>query len=115
MSIDTAVLDEVMEAELPSTEAAAASSILGGSREHEVSLPSWFRAGPDAAWETFQTLPRPTRKHQLWRFSNVDALELSSYQNSQPLRDSERAEILERAVVYTGLERRGGIGWQPAL
>jgi Fe-S cluster assembly protein SufD len=93
MTNQTAVLDETME-ELASPHSARA--ILSGPFEtRSAELPRWFRDQQQAAWTKFEALPYPNRKDQLWRFSNVNALELSSYNFAGPLSQSEREEILE--------------------
>ena len=100
MSNETAVLDEVMEAEPPQDISHAApvlAGITGNKREH---LPAWFGEQQQAAWREFEALPMPSRKDQAWRFSNVDALDLTSYVQIAPLSDDERAEVLE---LSTGL------------
>src|SRR2546423_6048185 len=68
-------------------------SILGGTRE--VDLPDWFRVQPRSAWSKFESIPRPTRKDQPWRFSNVDLLDLSSFQTPGPLSEDDRKNILK--------------------
>ncbi|MEP6937321.1 MAG: hypothetical protein ABI871_04555, partial [Chthoniobacterales bacterium] len=96
MSNETAVLDQVMEAEPPSADSAAA--ILSGfPRSQNLDLPSWFQTEQRAAWSEFTALPMPSRRDQAWRFANVDALELSGYHHPEPLAEDERAEICERS------------------
>ncbi len=51
-------------------------------------------------------LPNPTRKDQPWRFSNVDVLNLASYQSGNPPSDYDRAEILERSLALDGKSGR---------
>src|SRR5437870_1965422 len=96
-------------------------------------LPDWFREQQAAAWEKFESIPRPTRKDQAWRFSNVDLLDLSQFQFSPALSDDDRANVLtysrgldefagrlifagdqliERDVVSDDLKKRGVI-FQP--
>jgi Fe-S cluster assembly protein SufD len=58
-------------------------------------LPDWFREQQREAWETFQSLPSPRRKDQLWRFSNVDLLDLSPFNLSGPLSEDDRHNILK--------------------
>src|SRR5256886_12643190 len=58
-------------------------------------LPDWFREQQAAAWEKFESCPRPTRKDQAWRFSNVDLLDLSQFQFSPALSDDDRANVLK--------------------
>jgi len=60
-------------------------------------LPDWFRDQQAAAWKQFQSIPAPARKDQLWRFSNVDLLELAPFTTAPVLRDADRDEILERS------------------
>lgn len=104
MSNETAVLDEVMEVEAPQADSAAA--ILSGpiaSRTDD--LPAWFRDEQRAGWNEFLAMPMPSRRAQPWRFSNVDALDLSGYDHPAPLAETERAEIVERS---RGLEETAG-------
>jgi Fe-S cluster assembly protein SufD len=103
MTNQTAVLDETME----ETESPPASrAILSASFEaRSPDLPAWFREQQQAAWTKFEALPYPNRKDQPWRFSSVNALNLSSYTFGAPLSQAERDEILERS---TGLDEVAG-------
>jgi Fe-S cluster assembly protein SufD len=71
-------------------------AILSGPDESR-QLPDWFVEEQRAAWNEFQRLPAPNRKDQPWRFSNVNLLDLTSFNRSQPLSDQLRGEILERS------------------
>lgn len=71
-------------------------SILSGPVESR-EFPDWFREQQDEAWDQFQSLPSPTRKDQLWRFSNVDLLDLSSFKFGGTLSDKDRQAILEQS------------------
>jgi Fe-S cluster assembly protein SufD len=82
--------DEVME-----------SSILSGPKVSG-DFPDWFRAQQRDAWKQFQSLPSPTRKDQLWRFANVDLLDLSSFGPGTALSENDRAAIREQS---RGLDR----------
>jgi Fe-S cluster assembly protein SufD len=73
-----------------------AGSILSGPVESR-EFPDWFREQQRAAWKQFQALPSPTRKDQLWRFSNVDLLDLSPFRFGGALNDDDRAAILEQS------------------
>jgi Fe-S cluster assembly protein SufD len=64
-----------------------------GSRE----VPDWFREQQQSAWKQFESLPSPTRKDQLWRFSNVDLLDLSAFRIGGELSDEQRVAILEQS------------------
>jgi Fe-S cluster assembly protein SufD len=96
-------------------------------------LPDRFREQQAAAWEKFESIPRPTRKDQPWRFSNVDLLDLASFKLSPELSDEDRRNVLhysrgldefsarmifagdqliERDVVSEDLKKRGVI-FQP--
>src|SRR5438094_46025 len=69
-------------------------SILSGLRDsHE--LPDWFRDQQHAAWEKFESIPRPTRKDQAWRFSNVDLLDLAPFKFTPELSDDDRRNVLQ--------------------
>jgi Fe-S cluster assembly protein SufD len=101
MSNQTAVLDETM-IESPQSPRA----ILSGSWEsRSPDLPTWFRDQQQAAWTKFEGLPYPNRKDQAWRFSNVSALDLSSYHFGAVLGQDEREEILDRSL---GLDEVAG-------
>src|SRR3954468_36673 len=91
----TAVLDETME----ETESPQASrAILSAPFEtRSGEMPAWFREQQQAGWTKFEALPYPNRKDQPWRFSNVNALDLSSYHFGAALTQGERNEILERS------------------
>ena len=107
-------------------------AILSGLVESR-DLPDWFREQQAAAWEKFESIPRPTRKDQPWRFSNVDLLDLAPFKFSSELSDGDRANVLkysrgldefaarlifagdqliERNVVSDDLKKRGVI-FQP--
>jgi Fe-S cluster assembly protein SufD len=96
-------------------------------------FPDWFREQQSTAWEKFESIPRPTRKDQPWRFSNVDLLDLAPFKVSPALSDDDRANVLkysrgldefaarlifagdqliERNVVSDDLKKRGVI-FQP--
>lgn len=106
--------------------------ILSGPIESR-DLPDWFRDQQAAAWEKFKSLPRPTRKDQPWRFSNVDLLDLAPFKFSPELSDDDRTnvqkysrgldqfagrmifagdQLIERDVVSEDLKKRGVI-FQP--
>ncbi len=106
--------------------------VLSGPREVR-ELPDWFREQQRAAWESFQAFPYPTRKDQLWRFSNVDLLDLSPFKIPGPLSEDDRQNVLkysrgldqvagrmifandqliERDVISDDLKKRGVI-FQP--
>src|SRR5437899_1102575 len=65
-------------------------------------LPDWFGDQQHAAWEKFESIPRPTRKDQPWRFSNVDLLDLTPFKFSPALSDDDRANVLKYS---RGLDR----------
>ncbi|MDP9100315.1 MAG: SufD family Fe-S cluster assembly protein, partial [Verrucomicrobiota bacterium] len=103
MTNQTAVLDETME-EIDSPPFQRA--ILSAPFEtRSADLPQWFRDQQNAAWAKFEGLPSPNRKDQPWRFSSVNALDLSPYNFGSPLSQRERDEILESS---TGLVEVAG-------
>ena len=106
--------------------------ILSGPVESR-DLPDWFREQQRSAWQKFESVPRPTRKDQPWRFSNVDLLDLKPFKIPGPLSEDDRQNILkysngldqfagrmifandqlvERSVVSDDLKKRGVI-FQP--
>ena len=103
MTNQIAVLDETME----ETESPPASrAILSSPFElRSADLPAWFRDQQQAAWTKFEAASYPNRKDQPWRFSNVNALDLSSYNFGAALSDAERAEILDHSL---GLDEVAG-------
>jgi len=75
---------------------AGSKGILSGRVESR-DFPDWFREQQSAAWKQFESLPSPTRKDQLWRFSNVGLLDLSPFKFGGILGDDERAAILDQS------------------
>src|SRR5256884_8126549 len=73
-----------------------AAPILSGPVELP-DFPAWFRDQQRVAWKEFEALPRPTRKDQAWRFSNVDLLDVTSFKFAGALGDEARAAILEQS------------------
>jgi Fe-S cluster assembly protein SufD len=76
-------------------------SILSGPKESR-DFPDWFRKQQREAWKQFQALPSPTRKDQLWRFANVDLLDLSPFKFGGALSENDRTAIREQSQ---GLEK----------
>src|SRR6266404_5415071 len=106
--------------------------ILSGPNELR-DFPDWFRDQQRAAWQQFESLPKPTRKDQAWRFANVGLLDLTPFKMSGPLSEDDRKNVLkysrgldqyaarmifandqliERDVVSDDLKKRGVI-FQP--
>src|SRR5437763_10218548 len=100
MSYGTAVLEEVTQS--PEVN----SDIISAPQDAAGDLPLWFQQQREQAWREFSALPNPTRKDQAWRFSNVDALDLSPYRFGTAPPDDEQAEILERSAVLNGKSGR---------
>src|SRR6266516_7968407 len=73
-----------------------AGSILSGPVESR-DFPDWFQDQQRAAWKEFEALPKPTRKDQAWRFSNVGLLDLTPFNYGGALPDKERNAILEQS------------------
>src|SRR5438309_67770 len=82
-------------------EAAPILSGPGGTRE----CPDWFHDQQREAWMQFESLPKPTRQDQAWRFANVSLLDLSPFKYGGTLTEKERATILEQS---RGLEEVAG-------
>jgi Fe-S cluster assembly protein SufD len=92
--------------ELESPQEHSEPAILSGpSAARTAEFPGWFRDQQLAAWTKFESHPFPNRKDQPWRFSSVDALDLSRYTQPARLIQAERAEIVERSA---GLEAVAG-------
>jgi Fe-S cluster assembly protein SufD len=62
-------------------------------------LPDWFCEQQRAAWQEFESIPRPTRKDQAWRFANVGLLDPAPFKYGGTLTEEERTAILERSRV----------------
>ena len=77
-------------------EVSQAGSILSGPAESR-DFPDWFREQQREAWKQFQSLPSPTRKDQLWRFSNVDLLDLTAFKSGGTSTDKDRDTILKQS------------------
>jgi Fe-S cluster assembly protein SufD len=73
-----------------------AAQVLSGPVESR-EFPDWFRDQQRAAWQQFEALPKPTRKDQAWRFSNVALLDLTPFKFADALGDDGRAAILEQS------------------
>jgi Fe-S cluster assembly protein SufD len=71
-------------------------SILSGPAEFR-DFPDWFRDQQRAAWNEFESLPKPTRKDQAWRFANVNLLDLTPFKYGDALTERDRAIILEQS------------------
>ena len=99
MGHSTAVLDDVMEIAAPQETTAAA--ILSGIPEgRNADLPAWFRARQEESWTRFVTMPMPTRKDQAWRFSNVNALDLTPFTLSETVMESAEVFFGQATHVY---------------
>lgn len=117
---------------LAQAESRKTEGILSGPVESR-EFPDWFREQQREAWEQFQSLPSPTRKDQLWRFSSVNLLDLEPFKIPGPLSEDDRKNVLkysrgldhiaarvifandqliERDVVSDDLKKRGVI-FQP--
>jgi Fe-S cluster assembly protein SufD len=73
-----------------------AAQVLSGPVESR-EFPDWFRDQQRAAWQQFEALPKPTRKDQAWRFSNVALLDLTPFNYGGRLAEDGRAAILEQS------------------
>lgn len=100
MSYGTAVLEDVTQS--PEVN----SHIISAPPKVARDLPAWFQQQGEQGWREFSALPKPTRKDQAWRFSNVGALDLTPYRFGTAPSDDEQAEILERSTVLDGKEGR---------
>src|SRR5437763_9152956 len=81
-----------------------AASILSGPSD-SLEFPDWFREQQCEAWKQFESVPKPTRKDQPWRFSNVGLLDLAPFKTSPPLSEDDRMNILKYS---RGLEQYAG-------
>lgn len=76
-----------------------AGILVGIEGRADDALPVWFAEQQRAAWTQFQSLPVPARTDQAWRFSNIGALDLSSYRLAPPVSEEDGRDILERSVL----------------
>src|ERR1043166_2156491 len=58
-------------------------------------LPDWFRDQQREAGQEFESIPSPTRKDQLWRFSNVNLLDLAPFKVPGALSEDDRRNVLK--------------------
>ncbi len=70
-------------------EIAESAPVLSGPAESR-DFPDWFRDEQCAAWKQFESLPKPTRKDQAWRFANVGLLDLTPFKYGGPLSEDDR-------------------------
>src|SRR5919204_2012481 len=96
MSYGTAVLEEVTQTPEVNPD------IISAPQKAVRDLPAWFQQQREQGWREFSALPTPTRRDQAWRFSNVGALDLTSYRFGSPPSEDVQAEILERSTALNG-------------
>ncbi|MEY2562335.1 MAG: Fe-S cluster assembly protein SufD [Verrucomicrobiota bacterium] len=87
-----------MESE-PPQEHSEPTILSGPSVARSAEFPAWIREQQATAWSQFEALPFPNRKDQAWRFSSVDALDLSPYTQGPKLTETQRTEMLDRSVA----------------
>lgn len=58
--------------------------------------PAWFEKARREAWAEFQSLPIPTAKQELWRFTDIKKLTLSGYQLLVPVNDDDAEACLQQ-------------------
>src|SRR6516165_5036539 len=75
----------------------SAKGILSGPNDSG-ELPDWFREQQRTAWAKFESIPRPTRKNQAWRFCNVDLLDLTPFNFSRTVSDDDRRSVLKYSL-----------------
>jgi Fe-S cluster assembly protein SufD len=85
-------------------EIAESAPVLSGPAEMG-EFPDWFRDQQLAAWQQFESLPKPTRKDQAWRFSNVGLLDLAPFKIRGALSEDDRENVLKYS---RGLEQHAG-------
>src|SRR5438128_9118036 len=85
-----------MSSSVAVAETTRSKGILSGPAESR-EFPDWFREQQREAWKQFQSLPSPARKDQLWRFSNVDLLDLTAFKSGGTLTDKDRDTILKQS------------------
>src|SRR5437867_6765990 len=73
-----------------------ATPILSG-RDGTRECPDWFQDQQREAWQQFESLPKPTRKDQAWRFANVALLDLTPFKYGGTLSEEDHAGILEQS------------------
>ena len=61
-------------------------------------FPNWFAQQQELAWKQFQALPVPTRHDELWRFSNLKSLDLSTWQEASAPTDRDDLLALSQGI-----------------
>ncbi len=61
-------------------------------------FPNWFAQQQELAWKQFQALPVPTRHDELWRFSNLKSLDLSTWQEASAPTDRDDLLALSQGM-----------------
>ncbi len=89
----------------PATSATNARDFVMTSGPDFHTHPTYFRERQQAAWEKFTQLPMPARTDEEWRFSDIKALDLSTFQSAPAVSESDRAALLARS---TGLAETAG-------
>ncbi len=86
-------MTEVLDSPIPETLPGTAPLLLNGPHPTDPALQDWFAAQQNAAWQEFEGLPMPVRTDEAWRFSQIKALDLTSYFAPQRP-DAEKADEL---------------------
>ena len=66
------------------------TSTLTESTSETSAWPVWFQQQQTAALSDYESTPQPTRRDEPWRFSNISALDLSSYQPAEAVTSEGR-------------------------
>ncbi len=68
--------------------------------QEDPAWPTWFRELQSQAWTEFLSSPTPTRAQEAWRFSNLQALDLSGLQYEAPVTVTTPA-LIQNSVGLT--------------
>jgi Fe-S cluster assembly protein SufD len=60
------------------------------SREAEQNWPAWFQGQQASAWSDYEATAEPSRKDEAWRFSDIAALSLSTFDNAESVSSEGR-------------------------
>jgi len=66
------------------------TSTLTESLAETSTWPAWFQEQQSAALADYENTPKPTRKDEPWRFSNISALDLSSFRPAESVTSEGR-------------------------
>lgn len=86
----------------PTTEtapAAAPASVLTTRPDwNHADVPAWFAERQKEAWETFVSLPMPSKKDEHWRFADLKKLDLAAFVAGEGFEGKDATAAISRSV-----------------